>query len=129
MATGVRAKKRGAGDSSFDGRRTALLASIVDSSDDAIFSKTLDGVITAWNRAAELMYGYTADEIIGKPVSTLVPADRPKEMDEILAKIRKGQRIDHYETVRKRKDGTLVHVSLTVSPMYDMARTLVGASS
>ncbi|MBI4765963.1 MAG: PAS domain S-box protein [Deltaproteobacteria bacterium] len=111
-----------------EGRR-ALLASIVDSSDDAIIGKTLEGIITSWNRAAELMYGYTAEEIIGKPVSILLAPDRPKEMEEILAEIRKGKRVDHYETLRKRKDSTLIHVSLTVSPIHDSSGRLIGASS
>ncbi len=109
--------------------RVALLASIVDSSDDAVYAKTLEGVITSWNRAAELMYGYTAEEIIGKPVSVLLSADRPREMDDILEKIRSGERIEHFETLRRRKDGSLVHVSLTVSPIHDSAGRLIGASS
>jgi PAS domain S-box-containing protein len=109
--------------------RTSLLASIVDSSDDAVYGKTLEGVIVSWNRAAELMYGYTAEEIIGKPVSTLLSTDRPKEMDNILGKIRHGERVDHFETLRRRKDGSLVQVSLTVSPIHDTAGALIGASS
>jgi len=109
--------------------RTSLLASIVDSSDDAIIGKTIEGVITSWNRAAELMYGYTAEEIIGKPVSVLLSPDRPKEMVEILEKIRKGERVEHYETLRQRKDGSVVHISLTVSPIRDSSGSLVGASS
>ena len=109
--------------------RTALLASIVDSSDDAIIGKTLEGVITSWNPAAESMYGYTAEEIIGKPISILFSPDRPREMDDILAQIRKGHRVDHYETLRRRKDGTLTHVSLTVSPIHDSSGELIGASS
>ena len=109
--------------------RTALLASIVDSSDDAIFGKTLEGVITSWNRAAESMYWYSAEEIIGKPVSVLLPQDREAEMDELLAEIRRGRRVDHYETLRRRKDGSLVHVSLSVSPIHDPSGRLIGASS
>ncbi len=109
--------------------RTALLASIVDSSDDAIIGKTLEGMITAWNPAAESMYGYTAQETLGKPVSILIPPDRQKETDEILAQIRKGKRVEHCETLRRRKDGTLVYVSLTVSPIHDRSGKLVGASS
>ena len=111
------------------GERSALLASIVDSSDDAIIGKTLEGIITSWNRAAELMYGYTTEEIIGKPVSILLPPDRPREMDKILAEIRRGRRVDHSETLRKRKDGMLIHVSLTVSPIHDGSGKLIGASS
>ncbi len=113
-----------------DGRtKTTLLASIVDSSDDAIIGKTLEGIITIWNRAAESIYGYLADEVIGKPVSILLPRDRIREMDEILERIRKGYRVDHYETIRKRKDGALIHVSLSVSPIRDASGLLVGASS
>ncbi len=115
--------------SPFEEGRTALLASIVDSSDDAIIGKTLEGIITSWNRAAGLMYGYTTEEIIGKPMSILLALDRPREMEEILAKIRKGERVDHYETVRRRKDGALINISLTVSPIHDTSGKLVGASS
>ncbi|HET9598562.1 MAG TPA: PAS domain S-box protein [Anaeromyxobacteraceae bacterium] len=106
-----------------------LLASIVNSSDDAIDSKTLDGVITSWNPAAEQMYGYAADEILGKNISMLSHPDRPEEMDEILAKIRNGQRVEHYETVRVRKDGRRISISLSVSPILDAAGAVVGVSS
>jgi PAS domain S-box-containing protein len=108
---------------------TTLLASIVNSSDDAIDSKTLEGVITSWNPAAERMYGYSAREILGKNVSVLSHPDRPEEMDEILDRIRQGQRIDHYETVRIRKDGRRISISLTVSPILDDAGKVVGVSS
>ena len=106
-----------------------LLASIVDSSDDAILSKTLDGVITSWNKAAERIYGYQAAEIIGRSVSLLIPPDRPDEMAEILDRIRAGERVDHYETTRCRKDGATIEISLTVSPVHDAAGEIVGASS
>ncbi len=109
--------------------RISLLASIVDSSDDAIISKSLDGTITSWNRAAERIYGYTAEDIVGQPISTLISPDRPDEMSEILARIRNGVRVEHYETVRRRKDGRTIAVSLTVSPIYDDAGRLLGASS
>ncbi|MCL5736254.1 MAG: PAS domain S-box protein [Actinobacteria bacterium] len=109
--------------------RTSLLAFIVDSSDDAIIGKTPEGTITSWNRAAAQMYGYTAEETIGKPISILASPDRPDEMDQILAKIRKGERIEHYETVRRRKDGQTLDVSLTVSPIHDAQGQLIGASS
>jgi len=109
--------------------RTALLASIVDSSEDAIIGKTLEGIITSWNRAAESMYGYTAEEIIGRPISIVFSSDRPREMDDILARIRKGERVDHYETLRRRKDGSIIYVSLTVSPIRDGSGRLIGASS
>ena len=106
-----------------------LMTSIVDSSDDAIFSETLDGVITTWNKAAERLYGYQAEEIIGHSVSLLMPSDRPDEMAEILDRIRSGERVDHYETTRRRKDGATIAISLTVSPIHDAAGGIVGASS
>ncbi len=106
-----------------------LLASIVDSSDDAIIGKTLDGVITAWNSSAQRMYGYQAEEIIGHSVSLLIPSGLPDEMDEILNRIRVGKRVDHYETRRRRKDGAIITVSLTVSPIHDASGKVVGASA
>ena len=114
------------------GHRTAgpkLLAAIVESSDDAILSKTLDGVITSWNKAAERIYGYQAAEIIGRSVALLIPPDRPDEMAEIVDRIRAGERVDHYETTRRRKDGATIEISLTVSPVHDAAGGIVGASS
>ncbi len=111
------------------GATKTLLASIVNSSDDAIDSKTLDGIITSWNPAAEQMYGYTADEILGRNISILSHPDRPEEMDEILDKIRKGGRVEHYETVRVRKDGRTISISLTVSPILDDTGKIVGVSS
>ena len=129
MDGNVKKKKQNKTISSLEEGRTALLASIVDSSDDAIIGKTLEGIITSWNRAAGLMYGYTPEEIVGKPVSILLAPDRPREMDEIFTKIRKGERVDHYETLRRRKDGTLIYVSLTVSPIHDTSGRLIGASS
>ncbi|MBK5274549.1 MAG: PAS domain S-box protein, partial [Desulfuromonadales bacterium] len=107
----------------------SFLASIVESSDDAIVGKTPEGIITSWNPAAERMYGYTSKEVVGKHISILLPPDRPKEMEDILAKIRKGERVEHYETLRVRKDGTSIHVSLTVSPIHDAAGRLIGVSS
>ena len=109
--------------------RTALLASIVDSSDDAIVGETLEGVVTSWNRAAESMYGYSAEEIIGKPVSAILPNDRMAEMDELLAQIRKGHRVDHYETLRKRKDGSLTPRITQRIAHPRLIRKLIGASS
>jgi PAS domain S-box-containing protein len=103
--------------------------SIVDSSDDAIISTTLDGVITTWNKAAERIYGYQADEIIGHSVSLLIPPDRPNEVVEILDRIRTGERVEHYETTRRRKDGATIAISLTVSPIHDAAGGIVGTSS
>ena len=109
--------------------RTALLASIVDSSDDAIIGKTPEGIITSWNHGAEVIYGYSSSEIIGKPMSMLIQPDRPDEMEGILARIRNGERVEHYETVRLRKDGKSIAIALTVSPIYDSAGKLIGASS
>jgi PAS domain S-box-containing protein len=109
--------------------RTALLAAIVDSSDDAIISKTPNGVITSWNRGAELIYGYRADEIVGRPVSILMHPDRPNELEQILRRIRSRERIENYETERVRKDGKTISVALSVSPIYDASGALVGVSS
>src|SRR5215475_16207113 len=107
----------------------ALLASIIAGSDDAIFSKTLDAIITSWNRGAERMYGYTAEEIIGHPVSILVPADKPDDVARIMERIRAGESLDHYETVRRHKDGTLLYVTLTISPIRASDGEIVGAST
>ena len=109
--------------------RSALLASVIDSSDDAIMSKALDGTITSWNRAAEQMYGYTTEEIIGKPVSLLIHPSRPDEMVSLLKEIRDGKRVDHYETLRVRKDGKAISISVTVSPILDASGIVIGASS
>jgi PAS domain S-box-containing protein len=109
--------------------RVALqLASIVESSDDAIVSKNLDGIIMTWNRGAERIFGYAAEEAIGKPITIIIPPDRQEEEPEILMRIRRGERIDHYETVRRRKDGRLIDISLTVSPMKDAKGRIIGAS-
>ena len=107
----------------------ALLASIVENSDDAIIGKTLDGIITSWNKGAETIYEYTAKEIIGKPVSILVPPGHPDEMPKILETIRKGGKIDHYETKRITGNGKTIFVSLTISPMKDMSGKIIGAST
>jgi PAS domain S-box-containing protein len=104
------------------------LASIVESSDDAIVSKDLNGIITSWNAGARRLFGYTAEEAIGKPITMLIPSDRENEEPGILERIRCGDRIDHYETVRRRKDGRLVEISLTVSPIKDDQGRIVGAS-
>jgi PAS domain S-box-containing protein len=104
------------------------LAAIVESSNDAIVSKDLNGIITSWNKGAERIFGYTAVEIIGKPVSTLAATDQINEMPKILDKIRRGERVEHYETLRRRKDGQIVHVSLTVSPIRDELGRIIGAS-
>jgi PAS domain S-box-containing protein len=104
------------------------LVSIVESSDDAIISKDLDGVIRSWNNGAERLFGYSADEAIGRPVTILIPPDRLDEEPGILARIRRGERVDHYETVRCRKDGSPLDISLTVSPVRDAKGKIVGAS-
>ncbi len=104
------------------------LASIVESCDDAIVSKDLNGIIITWNKGAERLFGYLAAEVIGKPVTILIPQDRQDEETRILERIRRGARIDHYETVRQRKDGTFITVSLTVSPVTDEFGRIVGAS-
>ena len=106
----------------------SLLASIVETSDDAIVSKTLDGVITSWNSGAERVFGYPAREAVGQPITIVIPKDRQSEEREILTRVRRGERIDHYETVRHRKDGSLIVVSLTVSPVKDAGGKIVGAS-
>ena len=106
-----------------------FLAAIVASSDDAIIGKTLDGVITSWNRGAERIYGYAAGEIIGRPIALLVPPDRSDELPEILERIRRGERIDHYETERVTKSGRRLPISLTVSPIEDERGRVVGASA
>ena len=98
------------------------LASIVQSSDDAIISKDLNGIINSWNRGAERLFGYTSEEVIGKPITILIPPERVDEEPSILARLRRGERIDHYETVRRRKDGSLVDISLSVSPIYECRR-------
>jgi PAS domain S-box-containing protein len=104
------------------------LAAIIETADDAIITKTLEGIITSWNKGAERIFGYTADEAIGQPVLMLIPADHTDEEPEILARLRAGKRIEHYETVRMRKDGTLINISLTVSPIMSPDGHIVGAS-
>jgi PAS domain S-box-containing protein len=105
------------------------LAAIVESSDDAILSKNLEGIITSWNAAAERIYGYRAEEMVGKPVTLLFAPDRQDEFTQIMAHIRRGERVDHYETTRVRKDGTFLTVSVTVSPIKDSTGTINGASA
>src|SRR5262245_61632599 len=104
------------------------LARVVESSDDAIVSKDLNGIITSWNRAAERMFGYTAAEAIGRSIRMIIPADRQSEEDMVLARIRAGQGVSHFETIRQRKDGTLFPISLTVSPIHDDHGRVIGAS-
>jgi PAS domain S-box-containing protein len=105
-----------------------LLAGIIESSDDAIISKDLNGIVTSWNRGAERIFGYTAQEMIGSPIATIADPSNPGEMPEILERIRRGQRIDHFQTRRRAKNGDLVDISLTVSPIRDSEDRIIGAS-
>jgi PAS domain S-box-containing protein len=107
---------------------TGLLAAIVDSSDDAIVSKSLDGVITSWNKSAERLFGYTAEEAVGQHITLIVPPDRRHEETTILDQLKRAQRIDHFETVRMRKDGKTLDISLTISPVKDATGRVIGAS-
>jgi PAS domain S-box-containing protein len=109
-------------------RAAQQLVAIVESSDDAIISKDISGIINTWNQGAERLFGYTADEVIGRPVTILIPADRLSEEPAILARIRRGERVDHFETVRRRKDGSDIDISLTISPVRDEHRRIIGAS-
>src|SRR2546428_12638738 len=105
------------------------LAAIVESSDDAIIGKTLDGTITSWNPGAERIYGYRAEEVIGRPISILVPPDHSDELPPIFERLRRRERIDHYQTVRIHKDGKRITVSVTISPVRDEQGQIVGASA
>ncbi|MHB8440137.1 MAG: PAS domain-containing protein, partial [Acidimicrobiales bacterium] len=106
-----------------------LLAAIIESTDDAIYSKSRDGKLTSWNAAAERLFGYSASEAVGEPVSKLVPGSRLGEERRILEAVLRGERVDHYETERLRKDGTTVRISLTVSPIVGATGVVVGASA
>jgi len=105
-----------------------LLAAIVESSDDAIASKDLNGIVTSWNRSAERLLGYSADEMIGQPITLIIPPELHPDETMILGKIRRGEKIDHFETVRVRKDGERIEVSLTISPVRDKNETIIGAA-
>jgi PAS domain S-box-containing protein len=107
---------------------TGLLAAIVASSDDAIVSKNLDGIISSWNKGAERMFGYTAEEAVGQHITLIVPTERRAEEADILDRLRRGERVDHFHAVRRRKDGTLLDVSLTISPVRDSSGRVIGAS-
>ncbi|MGE0233682.1 MAG: PAS domain S-box protein, partial [Flavobacteriaceae bacterium] len=111
-----------------DRQGLSQLASIVESSNDAIVSKDLDGIIQSWNRGAERLFGYRPEEAIGKSVTILIPSDRLGEEADILARIRRGERVETYETIRQRKDGSQLQVSLTVSPVKDVDGRVIGAS-
>ena len=111
------------------GEYRSRLASIIDSSEDAIIGKGLDGIITSWNKGAERVYGYTPEEVVGKHISILAPSDRPDEIPEILKKIARGESVEHYESVRVTKDGQPLNVSISVSPLRDAKGEVVGASA
>src|SRR5205823_388912 len=106
----------------------ALLSGIIECSDDAIVSKDLEGIVTSWNSGAEKIFGYSSAEIVGRSIRLLIPRDADKEETEILARIRGGESINHYETLRIRKDGKPIEVSLTVSPLKDAAGKIIGVS-
>ena len=109
-------------------RAIGLLASIVETSEDAIISKTLEGVITSWNAGAERLFGYTVKEAVGQHISMIIPLDRRDEETRILARLSQGERIDHFDTIRQRKDGTALDISLSISPVRDSAGKIIGAS-
>src|SRR5687768_11983822 len=113
---------------SADDALAARMAAIVDSSDVAIISKALDGVITSWNRAAQRMLGYTEAEAIGQSIYLIIPPDRLQEEETVLRRIGEGQKVDHFDTVRRAKDGRLLDISLTVSPVRNLAGQIIGAS-
>jgi PAS domain S-box-containing protein len=127
-SSGPSSHHRERGDRKITEHDSLLLGAIVGSSDDAIISKNLDGIITSWNQSAERLFGYTAAEAIGKPITILIPADRPDEEPRILARLRRGERVDHFETIRQRKDGSRLNISLTISPIKDARGQIVGAS-
>ncbi len=128
VVTGVAAIARAISDRQRAERAMRRLAAIVESSDDAIISKDLDGIVISWNRAAQHIFGYTAAEMIGRSIRTIIPPDRQQEEDHVLGRVRRGEKVDHFETIRQRKDGSLVEISLTVSPVRDENGAVVGAS-
>src|SRR5438045_6523341 len=106
----------------------AYLGASIECSDDAIVSKTLEGIVTSWNKAAETIFGYTAEEMIGQPITRLFPLDRLEEENLILDRIKHGQRVEHFETVRRRKDGRDIDISVTISPVRDDSGRIIGVS-
>src|SRR3954453_8898407 len=119
----------GANMGSVPANRLNRLAAIVEFSEDAIVGKDIDGIITEWNQGARQLYGYAADEVIGKPVSLLIPPDVSDDLPRIMQKIRRDESVVHYETVRKKKDGERVDVSVSVSPIRDEAGKIIGAAA
>lgn len=111
-----------------DSLRQAMLASIIDTSEDAIITKTLEGIITSWNKSAERIFGYSENEVIGKHISLLIPQERLSEEDMIISRLKEGKRIEHYQTIRATKTGARIHISLTVSPIKNLQGVIVGAS-
>jgi PAS domain S-box-containing protein len=120
---GLEMLARGRGDEA-----AQYLAAIVDSSDDAILTVDLRGTITSWNKGAERLFQYTSEEAVGRPITMLIPADRQDDEPAILKRVSRGERVEHYETLRQRKDGSLIEISLTVSPIRDAEDQIVGAS-
>src|SRR2546426_10134331 len=114
-----------AGQPETNAEAAARLAAIVASSDDAIVSKSLDGIITSWNPAAERMFGWTSAEVLGRHITLIIPRDRRAEEDEALSRIRRGEMLDHFETVRITKDGRFLNISLTISPIRDSEGRIV----
>src|SRR5439155_24516657 len=110
-------------------RQSEFLAAIVESTDDAVLSKNLDGIIQSWNPAAERLYGYREEEVIGKSVNVIIPPDRPNEMKGIMARLQRGERFDILETARIAKDGRRIDVAATISPIYDAEGRILGAST
>jgi PAS domain S-box-containing protein len=108
--------------------KTLMLGAIVESSEDAIVSKTLEGIVTSWNKAAERIFGYTEEEMVGQPITMIIPPERLQEEPRILSQLKKGNRVDHFETVRRTKDGRLIDISLTLSPIKDETGKIIGAS-
>src|SRR5262249_42674912 len=106
----------------------SFLSAILSSADDAIISKDIHGIVTTWNPGAERVFGYTAEEMIGKSIAILIPANHPDEESHILQRIRRGEHIEHFETQRRRKDGQIIDVSITVSPITDGMGRVIGAS-
>ena len=109
-------------------RDQLFLSSIISSADDAIISKDVNGIVTSWNSAAEKLFGYTAEEMVGQPISILIPDDHPGEEEQILSRVRRGERLEHFESQRRRKDGRIIDVSLRISPIKDRMGRVVGAS-